>query len=129
MASIREGDEYRFTGQWTTHPKYGDQFKFTHAELILPTGAAGLAKYLSNITSGVGIAKARKIVEALGENALDKLKENPEILNTHPGLAFLTPEQKADIMKDLTENSVQAELAALICRDGIGPGNGGQDLQ
>ena len=122
MASIREGDEYRFTGQWITHPKYGDQFKFTEAELILPTGAAGLAKYLSNITSGVGIAKAKKIVEALGEDALEKLKENPEILNTHPGLAFLTPEQRADIIKDLTENSVQAELAALICRDGIGPG-------
>src|SRR5690554_5302485 len=45
MASIREGDEYRFTGQWTNHPKYGNQFKFESAELIIPTGAAGLAKY------------------------------------------------------------------------------------
>jgi exodeoxyribonuclease V alpha subunit len=122
MASIREGDEYRFTGQWTTHPKYGPQFKFTEAELVMPTGAKGLARYLSNITSGVGIVKARKIVEALGEDALEKLKANPEVLNTHPGLSFLTPDQKADIMKDLTENSVQAELSALICREGIGPG-------
>lgn len=122
MATIREGDEYEFTGRWVEHPKYGPQFNFTQAELILPTGAAGLARYLSNITAGVGIAKAKRIVEALGEDALAKLKENPEILNTHPGLAFLTPEQRADIMKDLTENSVQAELAALICRDGIGPG-------
>lgn len=122
MASVREGDEYKFTGQWTNHPKYGPQFKFTEAELILPTGAAGLAKYLSNITSGVGIVKAKKIVETLGEDALEQLKANPEILNTHPGLSFLTADQKSDIMKDLTENSVQAELAALICREGIGPG-------
>ena len=122
MASIREGDEYRFTGRWVTHPKYGDQFKFDSAELLLPTGAAGLAKHLSNITSGVGIVKAKKIVEALGEDALEKLKTNPEILDTNPGLSFLTTEQKNDIILDLTLNSVHAELAALICRDGIGPG-------
>lgn len=119
MASIREGDEYKFTGSWSNHPKYGRQFKFTEAELILPTGAAGLAKYLSGVTAGVGIAKARKIIEALGEDALEKLKTNSEVLNS---LDFLTEEQKVDIMKDLTENSIQAELAALICREGIGPG-------
>lgn len=122
MASIREGDEYKFTGRWVEHPKYGPQFHFSEAELVLPTGAAGLAKYLSNVTAGVGIAKARKIVEVLGEDALEQLKANPEILNTHPGLNFLTPQQKTDIIEDLTENSVQAELAALICHDGIGPG-------
>lgn len=122
MASIREGDEYKFTGRWVEHPKYGPQFHFSEAELVLPTGAAGLAKYLSNVTAGVGIAKARKIVEVLGEDALEQLKANPEILNTHPGLNFLTPQQKTDIIEDLTENSVQAELATLICRDGIGRG-------
>src|SRR5690554_2496379 len=57
MASIREGDEYKFVGRWSTHPKYGNQFKFESAELILPTGAAGLSRYLSNVTPGVGIVK------------------------------------------------------------------------
>ena len=121
LAAPREGDEYRFTGQFVTHPRFGKQLKFTDAELILPVGKSGVARYLSQITHGVGVKKAEKIVAALGENALEQIRENPEALN-HPDLAFLTDTQKEKITADLTKNSVQAELAALICGPGIGMG-------
>ncbi len=119
MVSVREGDEYKFTGRWTKHPKYGPQFKFSEAELILPTGKAGVARYFSGITYGVGLVKAQKIIDALGEDALDKIKKDHRVLE---GLNFLTEQQRADIAEDLTTNSVQAELAGLICREGIGRG-------
>lgn len=121
LAAPREGDEYRFTGTWVVHPRFGKQLKFTDAELILPVGKSGVARYLSQITAGVGIVKAEKIVAALGENALEQIRENPGCLN-HPDLKFLTEEQKNEIVTDLTKNSVQAELAALICGPGIGMG-------
>jgi len=121
LAAPREGDEYRFTGTWVTHPRFGKQLKFTDAELILPVGKSGVARYLSQITHGVGIVKAEKIVAALGENALEQIRENPSCLD-HPNLKFLTEEQKSEIVTDLTKNSVQAELAALICGPGIGMG-------
>ncbi|HOQ90595.1 MAG TPA: helix-hairpin-helix domain-containing protein, partial [Candidatus Hydrogenedentes bacterium] len=121
LAAPREGDEYRFTGTWVNHPRFGKQLKFTDAELILPVGKSGVARYLSQITHGVGVKKAEKIVAALGENALEQIRENPEALN-HPDLAFLTDTQKEEITADLTKNSVQAELAALICGPGIGMG-------
>jgi exodeoxyribonuclease V alpha subunit len=121
LAAPREGDEYRFTGTWVNHPRFGRQLKFTDAELILPVGKSGVARYLSQIVAGVGIKKAEKIVKALGENALEQIRENPGCLD-HPDLAFLTEEQKSEIIADLTKNSVQAELAALICGPGIGMG-------
>jgi len=123
MPSVREGDEYRFTGSWVNHKTYGRQFKFQSAELILPSGKAGVARYLSNITYGVGIRKAEKIVEALGEDALEKIKLNPSVLE-HPDLSFLNDEQKFDIAQDLSKNSVQAELAGMLCRPGSGIGMG-----
>ena len=110
LAAPREGDEYRFTGQFVTHPRFGKQLKFTDAELLLPVGKSGVARYLSQITAGIGVKKAEKIVAALGEDALEQIRENPEALN-HPDLKFLTEEQKNEIVPDLTKNSVQAELA------------------
>lgn len=119
MSSVREGDKYRFTGTWSNHPTYGKQFKFTSADLILPTGTAGVARYISGITFGVGMAKAQKIVEKLGEDCLTRIKEFPELLET---LDFLTENQRQEIAEDLFKNSTQAELAGLICREGIGQG-------
>jgi exodeoxyribonuclease V alpha subunit len=118
MLSVREGEQYRFTGHWVNHLKYGRQFKFTESSLLLPTGQGGIARYLSGVTYGVGMAKAQKIVEALGTDCLEKIRQTPEVLEQ---LDFLTPSQRQEIATDLTENSVQAELSGLICREGIGP--------
>jgi exodeoxyribonuclease V alpha subunit len=119
MPSVREGDRYKFTGSYVDHPKYGRQFKFDSAELILPTGTVGVARYISTITAGVGMTKAKKIVEKLGEDCLTRIKDFPELLET---LDFLTEIQRQAIAEDLNKNSVQAELAGLICREGIGQG-------
>lgn len=124
LSSPRQGDEYHFTGKPTKHPRFGKQFNFSDAELILPVGKSGVARYLSQITRGVGIVKAEKIVAALGEDALEQIRENPAVLDVsrNPDLQFLTDEQKSEIVADLTKNSVQAELAALICGPGTGMG-------
>ena len=123
MPAVREGDEYEFSGNFITHPKFGLQFKFSSSKLILPSGKAGVARYLSGVAYGVGIAKATKIVEALGEDALDKIQEDPSILST-PALSFLTEAQREEIATDLGQNSVQAELAGMLCRPGSGIGMG-----
>jgi exodeoxyribonuclease V alpha subunit len=123
MPSVREGDEYKFIGSWIDHPKFGLQFKFSSAELILPSGKAGLARYLSNVTYGVGAVKAQRIIDALGEDALEKIKADPAVLEIE-ALSFLDERQRTDIVNDLSKNSVQAELAAMICKPGNGVGMG-----
>ncbi len=114
----RDGDEYRFAGEWKKHQKFGEQFHVQEYELLLPTTQQGVIRYLASVAYGVGPVTARKIVEALGADCLDKIKANPDSLRELP---FLKPEQAQEIIDDLTANEVQAELSALICREGITP--------
>jgi len=119
MPSIREGDKYSFKGYWTNNPKYGKQFAFEEYELLLPQSRQGIIRYLSTLAYGVGKVKASKIVDALGEDCIAKLQENPDALR---GVPDITPEQAEEIITKLNENTVLAELSSMICRQGVSPG-------
>lgn len=119
MQAVREDEEYIFTGKWEKHRHHGTQFRFSQSEIQLPSGTAGAARYLSQITAGVGIAKAKRIVQELGDDALEKIKVNPKALDK---LTFLNDTQRQEIHQNLTQNNIQAELAGMIVREGIGMG-------
>lgn len=121
MAVVRENAEYEFTGRYIDHPKYGEQFKFTDAKIQMPSTTAGMAQYLAGVTSGVGIKKAEKIVNALGGDVLQKINADPSLLNA---LTFLTERQRAEIAANLMDNTVQAELAGIVCKPNSGIGMG-----
>ncbi len=118
MLNPRESDEYAFSGKWATHKTYGKQFQFDKAELRLPATKKGVIRYLADIAYGVGQVKAARIVGALGDDCLERLFENPGLLD---GLGFLTPEQKNEIKEHLQQNQAVAELSGLICGEGITP--------
>lgn len=118
MLNPREGDEYEFSGKWTTHKTYGKQFQFDKAELQLPATKKGVIRYLSNIAYGVGQIKAAKIVSVLGDDCLERLFENPNLLDT---LDFLSSQQCEEIKEHLRQNQTVAELSGLICGEGITP--------
>jgi exodeoxyribonuclease V alpha subunit len=118
IPSIREGDEYSFSGRWTNHPKFGRQFAFSEYELLLPKSRQGIISYLSTLAHGVGPVKAAKIVDALGEDCLDLIREKPELLYRVQGI---TSDQAGEIIQKLNENVVLSELSSLICRQGITP--------
>ena len=46
IGNVVEGDSYKFYGELTNHPKYGEQLKVTTYEKNVPTSGAGLVKYL-----------------------------------------------------------------------------------
>lgn len=118
MPSIRIDNEYEFTGNWVTHPKFGRQFQFTEYQMIIPSSREGLISYLCSVATGIGPVKAGRIVDTLGDDCLDKIQADPGILLTVPGIK---PEQAEEIYKALAENRVLAELTALICGQGITP--------
>lgn len=119
LAAVRIGDEYELTGSWSEHKQYGKQFTFQKAEVILPKEKHGSISYLATLASGVGQAKAKKIVDALGEDALQRIINDPGVLNQ---FMFLTTEQVAEITQGLNQNKTMAELSGLICGEGIGIG-------
>ncbi|MBQ1319620.1 MAG: ATP-dependent RecD-like DNA helicase [Solobacterium sp.] len=79
---------YRFTGQYGEHPRYGMQFQISSMERLLPEEREGVIRYLSGVQfSGIGRKTAEKIVDLLGENCLQLIREDDQILYTVPGLS------------------------------------------
>ena len=79
---------YRFNGSLTQHPKYGWQFQATSYDSVAVRGKSSLVHYLSSdIFEGIGQKTAEKIVETLGENAIDVILRNRQALDEVPKLS------------------------------------------
>jgi exodeoxyribonuclease V alpha subunit len=84
---ISEGQNLKLQGEWVDHPQFGEQFKVTSCEEIIPNSLEGIEKYLSSgIISGIGPVTAKKIVEQFGDKTLDILDEDIEKLKEVEGI-------------------------------------------
>jgi exodeoxyribonuclease V alpha subunit len=79
MAEVCPGEELRLTGSWGNHANYGPQFKAEACERTLPTSTAAIYRYLaSGAVKGIGMATARRLVDAFGENTLKIMENEPK---------------------------------------------------
>ncbi|MBQ9082870.1 MAG: ATP-dependent RecD-like DNA helicase [Clostridia bacterium] len=79
MAEVCPGEELRLTGGWVNHASYGPQFKAEACERALPTSTAAIYRYLaSGAVKGIGMATARRLVDAFGENTLKIMENEPK---------------------------------------------------
>lgn len=68
---LREGQNVKVSGEWTTHKQFGKQFNIKSCEEIMPTSIKDMEKYLaSGIIRGVGPVTAKKIINHFGEDTL-----------------------------------------------------------
>lgn len=77
---VKEHDPVVLHGGWERHPKFGRQFKVSHFAFDQRLGPDGLAHYLANHPDikGIGPVKAKRIVEAFGEDFDRVIDEEPE---------------------------------------------------
>ncbi len=88
FAEVSEGEEVKLMGNFTTHATHGSQFRAVTCEVRLPATAAAVLKYLSSgAIKGVGPKTAQRIVEALGDKALEIIEQKPEILQEVSGIS------------------------------------------
>lgn len=81
LPSLREGERVKLSGEWTTHPAYGEQFRVRLCRTLPPDSREGLVRYLaSGAVPGVGPVTAGRIVDTLGLDALDIIDRSPEAL-------------------------------------------------
>jgi len=72
---------YRFTCEETTHPKYGIQYKVIQFDKADVQNKEGLIAYLSSdLFTGIGPVKARKMVELFGDQTIKKILDDKLIL-------------------------------------------------
>ncbi len=82
------GATMEFAGNWTTHSRFGRQFKAVRATELKPATAGALEKYLgSGLIKGVGPKTARKIVRHFGADTLDIFEEHIDRLTEVSGIA------------------------------------------
>lgn len=80
--------EYELHTEPTTHPTYGKQYRILSASKLLPRSEEGVIRFLSGKHfPTIGKATAQAVVDALGEDCLDQIQENPACLLQVQGLS------------------------------------------
>lgn len=109
------GLRVRLYGRWTSHHLHGRQFEFDACEVLEPLGAEGVERYLaSGAFAGVGETLARRIVAALGPDALAQIRDHPERLAQIKGLHARARGNLASKVRDeFARHRLQAFLRSL----------------
>ena len=103
-------------GDWTQHPKFGQQFKAVSCKAVAPTEISGIEKFLaSGAVSGIGPAMAKRIVAMFGEKTLDILSSPQELLKVS-GIGKKTSEK---IAASYQEQSELSEIMVWLENHGI----------
>ena len=101
LGEVKPDVTYKFYGKVIQHVKYGEQFQVSRYEVNKPTTLEGIINYLAGSDFvGIGQATAKKIVDQLGDTALDQLLMQPEVIET----LQLTTKQKEGLKQGLAKN-------------------------
>ncbi len=127
LMAPRPGEVLKMTGEWTNHPRYGEQFKVVRYRTEIPATVYGIQKYLgSGLVKGIGPVMAKRIVTRFGEQTLDVIEKNVQALEEVDGIgakriemirtAWETQKEIRHIMIFLQSHGVSAGFAAKIYR-------------
>ena len=106
----------RYKGEYTDHPKYGRQFLVESYEKVLPNDDEGAIRYLSSASfKGIGAATAKVIVDTLGKDCLDLIKNDFTILDK----VNIKQKHKDTIIEVLSMNNHLEEAQRLFIGHGL----------
>ena len=125
LYGVSTGETLRLTGEWTTHKKFGEQFKIESYASIAPATINGIERYLSSgLIKGIGPVMAKRLVKKFGLKTLDVIENDIESLKKVDGfgekrielIANAWSEQKGirEIMIFLQGNGISSAYSAKI---------------
>ncbi|MEH7350906.1 SF1B family DNA helicase RecD2 [Gottfriedia acidiceleris] len=117
---MNEDEAYTFKGIVKDHPRYGKQFQISSFEKELPSTKKGVIQYLSSdLFKGIGKKTAEKIVDHLGEGAINKILDNADSLEGVPGLA---KSKGKEIYETILSHQGLEKVISFLSSYGIGTG-------
>ena len=117
MNNFNDYEKYAFIGDYEIHPKYGKQFKLSEYRIIYAKESEEITKYLSSpLFKGIGKALATQIVNTLGEECLEKIKEDKHNLDLVRGM---TEKRREIIYEALTNGDYDQEVMQFFMGHGI----------
>lgn len=116
FGEIQIAGRYQFDGRLIMHDKFGLQFRSDSYQQVMPHEEGSLTKYLSsNKFPGIGLKAAGKIIDELGLNALDVLKNNPAKIDT----LALTQKQKDSLLSGINSMDSFSEIILKLAQYGV----------
>lgn len=117
MPGITPGEGLSVHGRWTRHSTYGEQFKAEVVERRMPVGEKALLEYLaSEAVKGVGLATARRLLDAFGEEVLTVIEEDPQRLTQVKGIS---PKRAQTIHHSLCTQLAMRRLLDFLSAHGL----------
>lgn len=116
---IHEEESYIFYGEFVDHPRFGLQFQTKHFKKVMPQTKQGVAQYLSSgLFKGIGKKTAERIVDELGENAIQMILQSPEVLEKIPRL---NNEVAKNLYDELMTHQGLEQVMIRLSEYGFGP--------
>lgn len=107
---------YEFEVEEVTHPKYGIQLKVNSFSKAEVQNKEGLIAYLSSdLFTGIGPMRARKIVDLFGDDAINKILKDKDLLKQ----VGLNPLQIERFYQQLFQNQVVEETLVQLYGYGL----------
>lgn len=104
----------RVTGKMEYNANYGEQFKMQQYEIIEPTDAESIRRYLgSGAIKGIGESLAGRIVKRFGDDSLRIIEEEPERLAEVKGISL----RKAQEIAEQVEEKRMCAVRLCSCRN------------
>lgn len=94
LGNIEEGEELVVIGEYVKHAKFGMQFRASFCQRKMPATTNAILKYLSSgVLKGIGKTLAKRMVDEFGENTLDVIENEPELLVKAKGITASRAEE------------------------------------
>lgn len=117
FSELNEDVIYKLHGDYVDHPRYGMQFQVSAYQKMMPNDESSLIRYFSSsLFPGIGKQSAKNIVNALGEDAIERIKEDPEILKQIEGL---NDRKRASILQGIKEHEELDDSIVFFTQFGI----------
>ena len=111
MTSPLPGQVLKMKGEWTTHPKFGEQFKSISCECTVPATSAGIQRYLgSGLIKGIGPVMAKRMVAKFGDDTLDVIENQTQKLTEVEGIG----DKRIEMIKEAWEEQKEIREVMLF---------------
>lgn len=118
LLDVHEGDTIEVSGEFARHPRFGEQFRVTSYQPLLPGDQEGLIEYIaSRKIRGLGRKTAEKIVNTFPDDTLRVLQDSPERLLSIRGIGHQLVEK---IRTSFRDRRILRELTVRLSPFGIG---------
>ncbi len=118
----RPGEKLRLQGRWETHPRYGQQFKVTAFEVLLPSGVEEIRHYLfSGLIKGVGRKTAERLIAHFKKETLSVIENAPRRLTEVKGIG---PDRAERIAQAWQEHHAVRALMQFLQDHDLRPAHG-----